>query len=57
MQFEVRLQSLAEQDLDEAYQWAASHAPDAASEWLRRFQLAIETLQHNPLRCGLAPEA
>jgi plasmid stabilization system protein ParE len=54
--FEVHLQPFAEQDLGEAYDWAARHAPETASCWLRRFQEAIQSLSSNPERCGFAPE-
>ncbi len=56
MQYEVRLQPLAETDLEEAYLWAAAHAPATAAEWLRRFEEAIQSLCRHPQRCGVAPE-
>ena len=52
----MRLQPLAERDLEDAYLWAARHAPDEAARWLDRFQEALESLALNPERCGLAPE-
>ncbi len=57
MIFQVRLQTDAVEDLDAAYQYAASHAPDPAARWLARFQTALKTLEHNPERCPLAPES
>ncbi len=57
MIFEVRLQTNALQDLDAAYQYAASHAPDPAAQWLGRFKVALKSLEHNPERCPLAPES
>ncbi len=56
MAFEVRLQLLAENDLDEAYLWAAKSAPETAGLWLARFQAALLTLAEQPERCGFAPE-
>jgi plasmid stabilization system protein ParE len=56
MAYEVRLQPLAENDLDEAYLWAAKRAPDTAVIWLARFHAVLKTLAENPERCGFAPE-
>lgn len=52
----VVLQRLAARDLDEAYRWAASNAPEAAARWLTRFENALSTLSHNPERCPFARE-
>ena len=56
MKYMVRLQQLAETDLEEAYLWAAKHAPATAARWLARFHEALQTLAVNPQRCGFAPE-
>jgi plasmid stabilization system protein ParE len=56
MIYQVRLQPAAVEDLDVAYQYAAQNAPAAAAGWLERFQAGIQTLEHNPERCQLAPE-
>jgi plasmid stabilization system protein ParE len=56
MKYEVRLQPLAEDDLENAYLWAAGQAPDTARRWPTRFQAALQSLAINPQRCGLAPE-
>lgn len=56
MTYQVILQRLAEQDLSEAYSWAAKHAPRTAGRWLDRFQEALGTLAHQPQRCALAKE-
>jgi plasmid stabilization system protein ParE len=56
MKYRVRLQPPAENDLEEAYRWAAKHAPETASRWLRRFHDALQALSENPQRCGLALE-
>jgi plasmid stabilization system protein ParE len=56
MIYRVRLQPPAQRDLDEAYLWAARHAPETAARWLSRFEGALQTLSRNPQRCMLAPE-
>ena len=56
MTYEVHLQPLAENDLEEAYLWAAKHAPVTAGKWLARFQRTLQTLSTHPQRCGFAPE-
>ncbi len=56
MNFQVVLQRLARQDLREAYQWAARHAPETAKRWLDRFQDALRTLESQPERCPFARE-
>ena len=56
MIYQVRLQLAAVEDLDVAYQYAAQNAPVPAARWLERFQAAMQTVQHNPDRCPLAPE-
>jgi plasmid stabilization system protein ParE len=56
MTHKVRLQPLAENDLEEAYLWAAKNAPETAGLWLARFQAALLTLSEQPERCGFAPE-
>lgn len=57
MIFQVRLQSAAVEDLDAAFQYAASHSPVSAERWLGRFKTALQTLEHNPNRCPLAAES
>ena len=56
MKHQVLLQRLAVQDLDEAYSWAAQHAPTSATRWLERIRRALQTLDTNPQRCPLARE-
>lgn len=57
MRYEVRLQPLAEKDLEEAYVWAAERAPATAAKWLRRFEESIQSLRQHPERCALAIES
>jgi plasmid stabilization system protein ParE len=52
----VRVLPRAQADLDEAYRWAARHAPQTAARWLDRFYEALQSLRRNPERCGFAPE-
>lgn len=52
----VRLQPAALRDLMEAHNYAYRAEPVAADRWLMRFQAAIQTLEHNPERCVIAPE-
>lgn len=56
MKYQVRFQPAAIEDLDEAYKNAAKHAPLTAASWLERFHEALQSLEHNPQRCSLAPE-
>lgn len=56
MKFIVRVQPLAEQDLDAAYLWIYRHAPETAGRWLVKFHDALASLADHPRRCGLAPE-
>ena len=56
MIYQVRLQPAAVEDLDAAYQYAAQNAQEPAVRWLGRFMAALQTLEHNPERCPLAPE-
>jgi len=56
MKYRVVVQRLALEDLEESYLWAARHAPETAARWLSRFQIALESLEHNPERFSLAPE-
>ena len=55
--FQVRFQPAAIEDLNDAFYYAAQHAPEAAARWLGRFQKALQTLEHNPHRCPLALES
>lgn len=47
----------AQGEIDEAYEWIAERNPDAADMWLDALYQIIETLQHFPERCPLAPES
>lgn len=57
MNYRVILQSLAANDLEDAYRYAAAKAPFSANRWLDRFGAVLKTLATNPDRCPLAREA
>ncbi|HET6882252.1 MAG TPA: type II toxin-antitoxin system RelE/ParE family toxin [Pirellulales bacterium] len=50
------MHSLAREDLDRAYLFAARHAPETAERWAARFEESLASLNHNPQRCALARE-
>jgi plasmid stabilization system protein ParE len=54
MKYRVIVQPPALEDLEEAYLWAVQRAPQTAPRWYRRFWMALQTLDQNPQRCGLA---
>ena len=56
MKYRVIVQPPALMDLEHAYLWAAARAPHTAARWYNRFWNALQTLDTNPQRCGLAPE-
>jgi len=56
MNFKVRLQKFARQDLREAYEWAHHRAPNSADKWFDHFREAIRSLEFSPERCPLAIE-
>ncbi|MBU4272327.1 MAG: type II toxin-antitoxin system RelE/ParE family toxin [Planctomycetes bacterium] len=56
MTYQVLLTDRAAGDLDEAYQWCAERAPEAAVGWYNGFLDALGSLGHNPERCPVAAE-
>ena len=56
MKYRVTMLRLAQQDLSQAYLWAARRAPQTAALWLNRFHRALQTLADNPERCPHARE-
>lgn len=56
MKYRVIIQPPAFDDIDEACGWLAARSPEAAARWLDSMFAAIQTLESNPERCGLAPE-
>ena len=55
--YRVVLGPLAQNDLEEAYQYAASRDPVAAARWYYRFVDALKTLSERPGRCPFSPES
>lgn len=56
MAYEVRFTERAFRDLDDAYQWIAERAPEAAVRWYDGFIDALFSLKEFPERCQFAPE-
>ncbi len=56
MSYQVFVQRLAAEDLEDIYLRAARRAPLTADRWLNRCEAALQSLQENPERCPLAPE-
>jgi plasmid stabilization system protein ParE len=58
MRYAVQLSARAERDIDEVLAWLFHQgAMSAASGWHGRLLAAIATLEREPQRCPLAPEA
>jgi plasmid stabilization system protein ParE len=57
MAHEVKLTHAALDQLDDIVSYIARDAPDRARQWRDRILNQIESLEHFPLRHGLAPEA
>ncbi len=56
MSHRVVVSQRAERELDEAAAWIAQHAPETSRRWFWGFVEAMNSLQDNPTRCGLARE-
>ncbi len=57
MAHDVRITRRAFEQIEESAQFIAADSPAAALRWRDRILSDIESLQHFPLRHGLAPEA
>lgn len=57
MRFAVRIAARALAEIDQALEWLSERSPTAAARWHQRLLEAIQSLENNPERCGLAPEA
>jgi plasmid stabilization system protein ParE len=57
MRYPVEITDPAWFELQEAYDWLAQRAPDAADRWKAGLLTAIQRLETSPQRCALAPEA
>jgi plasmid stabilization system protein ParE len=56
MRFQVEITDSAWFELQEAYEWLAQRAPDAAVRWKAGILEAVQSLESSPRRCSLAPE-
>jgi plasmid stabilization system protein ParE len=56
MRFTVRVMPRALADADEAMLWMSERSFERALNWHQGLFEAIQTLEHLPARCGLAPE-
>ena len=54
--FAVIFQPPAVDDLEAAYAWIFERSPQNAAKWFNGFVDAIQSLELNPCRCGIAPE-
>jgi plasmid stabilization system protein ParE len=52
----VIIQPAALDELRSACEWIAARSPENALRWYEGFIAALESLESNPHRCGLAPE-
>lgn len=57
MKYEVVIVPSAEGELEAAYLWILTQAPEAAANWYNGVLDAIVTLETFPERCPLAPES
>ncbi len=57
MKYQVIIEPPAQTDMEAAYCWIAADSPTHAAQWYNRLLEAIDTLEHLPERCGLAPES
>jgi plasmid stabilization system protein ParE len=57
MAFNVEITRRALREIDQALAWLAGRSPAAAARWHSQLLDAIDTLEANPSRCPLAPEA
>ena len=56
MNYGVITEPQAESDVAEAYRWIAKESPVNAARWTQSIQNAMNSLEHFPQRCPLAPE-
>jgi plasmid stabilization system protein ParE len=57
MSYFVVLTPRAKHNLRTIHQYIYKHAPHAADDWLDRAERAVNSLDHHPERCPLAPES
>jgi plasmid stabilization system protein ParE len=57
MTYRLIIQSRAEQDILEAFNYIGDRSPESALRWYSRLKAAIESLQEMPTRCSIASES
>jgi plasmid stabilization system protein ParE len=57
MAYTVQITARALLEIDDAIEWLAARAPRNAARWHEKLLLAVQSLDENPERCGLAPES
>jgi plasmid stabilization system protein ParE len=57
MAYQVRITARAEQDAENALQYRQRHSGASAARWHAGLLEAVQSLEEQPERCGLAPEA
>ena len=57
MKYHVQITDTAQAELEQAFQWLQEQSKVAAESWRAKLIQAIRSLERNPMRCGLAPEA
>jgi plasmid stabilization system protein ParE len=56
MAYRVDFAASAEDDLERLYRWVVVQAPLSGPQWFNKLVRSINSLEHNPRRCPLAPE-
>jgi plasmid stabilization system protein ParE len=56
MAHSVHITARALNEIDEGLAWLAQRSVTAARRWHEKLLKAVRSLEHNPARCGLAPE-
>jgi plasmid stabilization system protein ParE len=57
MAYRVRIAARAEADVEKALGWMLRRSAAAAGRWHAGLLAAVDSLEEQPERCGLAPEA
>ncbi len=57
MKYTVIITATAWAEVQEAFEWLATHSPNAAKRWRAALLEAVQSLENFPYRCPLAPEA
>jgi plasmid stabilization system protein ParE len=57
MEYRIKIAVKAYMDAEDAHAWIAQRTPSRAAKWYLNLFKAMESLQSQPFRCALAPEA